>query len=285
MREDASVPGAGSPRPTFRGAQRAAATAVAALAAALSGCASGDVHDDAATAASSPTGAEEAASGSTATASSERPACPDPEGFLCLGAIDAARDYTTVAFLPTLTYSVPDDGWFNYEDTFGNFNLTPPGQTLAGINAGTSDFIGVYTSVVAPSLEAAEGCVFTRASDGAETPQQLASWMARRPWIEATEAVPVSIGGLSGVMLEVRAREDVDLPTCHEGLDEVTVGALIMGQDPSSLLHGVIPHMTMRFYLLAYDGGTLAIEISDIDSATATMDQLATVAESFVFDP
>ncbi len=57
--------------------------------------------------------------------------------------------YTTTMFEPTLTYSVPE-GWSNMEDLPGNFLLLPPGSTLEGVNAGTSDYLGVYTSVVPP---------------------------------------------------------------------------------------------------------------------------------------
>ena len=77
--------------------------------------------------------------------------CPNPEGGPqnhCLGPLDPGA-YTTTMFEPTLTYSVPQ-GWSNMEDLRGNFLLLPPGGALDGVNAGTSDYLGVYTSVVPP---------------------------------------------------------------------------------------------------------------------------------------
>ena len=76
---------------------------------------------------------------------SPAPECPNDEGGACLGALQAGS-YETTVFGPAITYRVPD-GWANYEDTPGNFLLVPPGDDLEGVNAETSDYIGVYTAV------------------------------------------------------------------------------------------------------------------------------------------
>jgi hypothetical protein len=56
-----------------------------------------------------------------------------------------AGTYDTVLFQPSLAYTVAA-GWANFEDEPGNFLLVPPNGDLGGANAGTSDFIGVYTN-------------------------------------------------------------------------------------------------------------------------------------------
>src|SRR5580765_9003049 len=66
--------------------------------------------------------------------------CPNPNGGACLGPM-AAGQHTTTRFQPQLTYTVPS-GWSNLEDYVGNYLLVPPGVTLAGLQAETSDFIG-----------------------------------------------------------------------------------------------------------------------------------------------
>ena len=89
--------------------------------------------------------------------------------------------YTTEIFTPPLTYSVPDDGWFNYEDQPGNFLLVPPGNTLDGVNAGTSDVIGVYTSVVASRCSGVSGSCDTERVPGVPaTPAAITSWIRRQ---------------------------------------------------------------------------------------------------------
>src|SRR5581483_11486337 len=87
----------------------------------------------------------------TATTTSAR-RCPNPDDGMgterCLGTVTAGT-YTTQMFGPRLTYTVPD-GWQNLEDLEGNFLLVPPRSKLAGVDATTTDFVGVYTSVRAP---------------------------------------------------------------------------------------------------------------------------------------
>ena len=73
------------------------------------------------------------------------------------------------------------------------------------------------------------------------------------------------------------------VPTCVDGTNRVTVFLLFIGLAPSSLDHGVIAGMTMRLYLLARGGATLAIEVDDIDRAPVDLARLAAVAESLQF--
>src|SRR4051794_34041385 len=56
---------------------------------------------------------------STVGRASGRPPCPNGEGGACLGELEAGRKYTTDVFHPVISYRVPTEGWFNYEDTPG----------------------------------------------------------------------------------------------------------------------------------------------------------------------
>jgi hypothetical protein len=64
-----------------------------------------------------------------------------------LDELTASQTYKTLMFEPELTYRVPAPGWHNWEDIRGNFLLVPPGNDLSGVDAGTADYLGVYTSV------------------------------------------------------------------------------------------------------------------------------------------
>src|SRR5438046_2540573 len=125
-------------------------------------------------------------------AASPPPECPNPEGGSCLGRLSAGT-YTTSVFNPTLTYRVPH-GWGNFEDLSGNFLLLPPGGHLSGVDPGTSDYVGVYTSIEAESPDCGQAHV------GA-SPAALGSYFSSNRELQTTTPRQVSIGGLDGVVL------------------------------------------------------------------------------------
>lgn len=181
--------------------------------------------------------------------------CPNYEGGVCLGKLDAGT-YTTTAFQPKLAYTVPA-GWTNYEDVIGNFLLVPKRGTLKGVNADTGDFIGVYRTVLAASPK----CNDEPAPGIGRRPSDIANWWHREPGLVTTAPKPVTIDGLSGLVTDVHLT-----PTwthdCKYSHAKPTV-PLTMGVELSALDHGTGPGRTTRFYLLGFRGGTLAIEVPD----------------------
>ena len=230
-------------------------------------------------------GALSSPTGSPSDASSAPPVafCPNPEGGECLGPLQAGTSYTTQVFTPGLTYQVPVPHWRNYEDTPGNFLLVPPGNDLPGINAGTSDFIGVYTSITPSRFTSLQGCATEPVPHVPATPTAMAAWLSGQRLLAVSRPAPVTVGGLSGLKVDVRARPGAHLPTCHVDGDTFSVALLFSGLAPSSLDHGVIRGMTMRLYLLRFQHGMLAIELDDIDHAPGTVAGLSRVAEGFRF--
>ena len=104
-------------------------------------------------------------------------ACPNPEGGECLGPLTGGT-YATVEFQPGVTYTVPD-GWANYEDLPGNFLLAPPSGTLEGVNAGTSDYIGLYDGTAPASANCDEvPCSWA----SRQTPEAMADWDLIPAW-------------------------------------------------------------------------------------------------------
>ena len=209
---------------------------------------------------SSSTSSSQPTSTAPAPASSPQPTpapCPNPEGQACLGRISAGT-YTTTVFTPTLTHTVPQ-GWTNFEDTPGNFLLVPSRGDLPGVNAGTSDYIGVYTSVAAEKTACAENIP---APGVADTPAGIARWIGTNPGLRATAPTAVTIGRLHGVVLDITQTKGAGVKcAAFPGPRYV---AVMMGRDPSGLDHGVIPGLRLRLYLLAYGGGALAIEVDDV---------------------
>jgi hypothetical protein len=176
---------------------------------------------------------------------------------MCLGSLKAGT-YTTESFIIPITYRVPA-GWTNMEDTPGNFLLLPPGGDLPGVNAGTSDYIGVYASVAA----SAPACGHIQ-RDVPRTAERISAYIAHSPGIDSTDPKPVSLGGLKGIVLDLTLEKTWKFKCPGDADAGVT---FITGSPPSDLEHAVIPGLAVRLYLLNRPGGdTLAVEIDDLTS-------------------
>ncbi|MEO8899657.1 MAG: hypothetical protein ABI352_09825 [Candidatus Dormibacter sp.] len=81
----------------------------------------------------------------------------------------------------------------------GNFLLVPPGGDLPGVNAGTSDYVGVATSI-APD---AQDCSGKRAPGVGPSASDIITWMTQQPGLSTTGRKPVAIGGLRGEVLDI----------------------------------------------------------------------------------
>lgn len=213
-------------------------------------------------------------------ASTPRPKCPNLEGGTtnqCLGPI-AAGTYTTNVFKPTLTYSVPD-GWANLEDLAGNFLLLPPGSQLNGVDTNESDYLGVYSSVAAPSL-----CTDAASTTVAHTYEALLDHTVNNPLLKVTNVHDVTIGGLTGTQMDLRMR-----PGVGDGCADGVWVDIYVGLRPSSLVHSALPGMSMRLALLRNGDATLAVEITDIDQGGSDIKDWFTaandVAQTFMFAP
>lgn len=188
---------------------------------------------------------------SQATASA-RPSCPNPGGGTCLGVL-AAGTYTTATLDPTTTFTTPVDGWANYEDQLGNFLLVPPGFDRAGVDAGTSDYLGIYTSL-AP-IASCDGSPATVKGAAA-----MAAFLRRQPALATTPAKEVLVGGLSGLSLDVRLATGWKHSCSGNGPDS----GVITGLSPSTFEHGVGGRLAVRLYLLDSADHVVGIEIDDV---------------------
>lgn len=217
-------------------------------------------------------------SSSTPSPTVTAPVCPNPEGGTsntCLGDI-AAGTYVTKTFQPRLKYKVPA-GWGNLEDLPGNFLLLPPGATLAGVNPGTSDYLGVYSSVVAPAR-----CTGLRSNDVPFTFDGLVGWITTNPRLNVTGMHNVSVGGLDGVVMDLSMRGPRG-----DGCPGGAFADVYVGNGPSSLVHSVSKDYPLRVYLLHNHGRTLAVELADAPGGGSTykrwFDAAGSVIDSFRF--
>jgi hypothetical protein len=153
---------------------------------------------------SSPTGSpstEPPPADPSPTSSASAIPCPDPEynpENECLGEIDAGT-YTTVQLDPSLTYTVPEAGWANYEDLPGQFLLLPPGADVLGVDPGTSDYIGVYASAAAPRQD----CSGRPDRSVPRTVDGYVAWLQANPALDVSRPAPLTVGSHAGVTIDV----------------------------------------------------------------------------------
>lgn len=94
----------------------------------------------------------------------------------------------------------------------------------------------------------------------------MAAAIAAHPGLTVTEPAAVSIGGLTGVMIDISMASDWT-GTCPF-LPEVPWVPLLVGSGPSSgLQQGIRASNTTRLYLLDSDKGVVTIEAVDQDRA------------------
>ena len=201
---------------------------------------------------------------------------PLEDGGPCLGLLSLGT-YTTKVFTPSITYTVTD-GWGNWEDLPGNFLLVPPGEELAGVNGDVSDFIGIYHGVAA----AAADCQEAPEPGVGSSAQALADWFSNHPGLDASEPVPVVIGGLSGLVLDVTIAADWT-GSCSFAQARERLVPLIVGTGPARLHRILNASFTTRLYLLDLVDGNIVIEVVDHPEVDLGLDDYAVIVESIKF--
>lgn len=209
----------------------------------------------------------------------ERPACPVSAGGACLGRLTPLVTYRTSAFSPSITYSVPDESWFNYADQPGRFLLVPPGpeNTLPGVDRGTSDSLSAYVSVAAAEFDGAT-CTVVPVAGVPQDPDGLADWLRQRPELDTSPPLRVTVGGLSGVVMQV-ALAPGGGRVCLDAADQPVAPMFLAPDVQRRVVGGVV----VRLYLLSYGGRVLAVEVDDVAAATGGLGDYSVVVEGLTF--
>lgn len=202
--------------------------------------------------------------------------CPNPEGGVCLGELEGTS-YRTRAFVPGLTYTVPE-GWSNMEDLPGNFLLLPPGRGLQGVDAGDVDFLGVYSGV---SVAAADCRPEPMAGVG-RRPKAIVDALMDRPGLRVTPPRDVEVGGLRGQMIVVELVPGTEAACRVEG--DLTIVPLFIGVGPASVEHAQIPGLVTHLYVLRHGDSNVLIEVSDVKRDHRPFD-FASVVNDLSFAP
>jgi hypothetical protein len=206
--------------------------------------------------------------------------CPLPDNA-CLGPLEPGTHRSTF-FNPlvpfeewtyergVMTYDVPA-GWANTSDFPHKYRLQPRERTGEP---------GIFMWSEARIVSEERPCTSTSDPDFTSTPDAFVDWLVHHPDLESTDAAPVTVGGVEGVVLEAEVRADADLPCTGFG------PYLPMLADDAALQWGFEPHMRKRLYLLGLgDDRTLiiSIEAAGRDAFDELVDEAATIVESIEF--
>lgn len=201
--------------------------------------------------------------GTASSQASESPteevlSCPNPfGGGQCVGELEGGRRYRTQTFTPQIVYATPP-GWVNMEDLPGNFLLLPPGRSVQGVDAGTSDYLGVYSGATVADADCASKPV---PGVGLE-PDAVVTALVERPGLNVSEPRRVVVGGLEGMMIAIDLEPDTRAGCKVEG--HQTILPLIIGVGPAELEHAQGPGWRTHLYVLDNGGSNVIVEVSDV---------------------
>ncbi len=203
--------------------------------------------------------------------------CPNPYGGACLGELGAGT-YTTQVFATPLTYTVRE-GWTNDEDLPGNFIVFPPTASREQIDAGTADYVGVYDGIAVADAE----CIERQQSGVDLTPAAMAAWFVEHEGLHATEPTAVTVGGLEGVVVDLRIAENYTEGCPYEGYKGIPMVPMFICAGLAEVHHVALGENVTRLYLLqGQNGRVVAIEVSDVPGG-AELEELDSIVDDFVF--
>jgi hypothetical protein len=183
------------------------------------------------------------------------------------GTVLPAGTYSSLAFTPTVTYTVPD-GWESMTDSAAFLQLRPFGSDVATLNVFSKPAAAVQD---AACTTAADTTVGTTSSD-------LVKWITGLPGLTVSTPAMVTIGGLPGQMVDIGIKDGWN-QSCPFASGLPTVPLLDGG---SAGYHWVVyGDERLRLYLLDLPGGgTVGIAVDTVDGSV--VDQLMSQATPIV---
>ena len=191
----------------------------------------------------------------------------------CRGLL-AAGTYTSRAFDPPLTYTVPV-GWYNkFDDTYG-YGLR---------KAVGNDSVEVLRDLVVARAD----CIEAETEPGVGTAASaMVQALAARPGLDTTEPAPITIGGLSGFTIDIKMSPDWTTPCPFSEGRPVVPTVTDPRATPGTGLHWTAEAVTddsfARYVILDLPGGGTVLIAPAGQPAFVT--EAMPVIESFEFAP
>jgi hypothetical protein len=174
----------------------------------------------------------------------------------------ATGGYRTVNSFPGLTYAIAASGWGSLDrlGAPGNFALIPAGGSLEGAFEGTSDDINMFGPVAAPGR-----CTGEASTTVPHTYDGYVAFLTTNPSLEVTNIRDVSIGGLSGKVMDVAMVEGGD--GCADG----EYADILVGVDPSHGIWGIVAYpgwVAARIYVFDDNASALVVQVDDVPAGS-----------------
>jgi hypothetical protein len=223
-----------------------------------------------------------------------RSACRDHPYGACLGIVPAGTYISTILDVRSapgrelsrgaygqLGYTVPG-GWANLSDWPDVFALVPAIEYAGrlGDPENETDRHGIYVHARPAAAGGGDGSCSTRPAPGVGTSAaDLAAFMAAHPALEASAPTPVTVGDLTGTMVDIRLRSDWT-GTCPDLAGDTPAAPLLAERggaaDPWDW--GIIAGERLRLIFVDIGGGaTISIAIDD-SSSPSRFDELVAAA-------
>ena len=177
----------------------------------------------------------------------------------------------------TLEFEIPSEGWISHR--YYNFRLIASEHPTEGIYSSDSINFLIDPAIATRDCEDTEDPSIGRSVD------DLVGWLVDAPGLVVSEPIPVAVGGLRGMQLDLELDPTWKRPCFwSEGLPAVP---LVDHEAKNGAYNSaMVPDVSMRWYVLDTDDGVLIIDIDDGPNDLPHEELLRTgteIVDSFVF--
>ncbi len=183
-----------------------------------------------------------------------------------------AGTYSSLGFLPTATYTLPD-GWEIPVDRAAYLEMRPFGSEIAGIHFFATPKAAIQDAACTSAPDTTVGTTST----------ELVKWIRERPGLTVSPPAMVTIGGLPGQMIDVGIKEGWTTSCPFAG--GLPTVPLFNGGDAG--YHWiVVGNERLRLYLLDLPGGgTVVVDVDAFDGSVfdGLLNQAIPIVKSLQF--
>lgn len=154
----------------------------------------------------------------------------------------------------TLEFEIPSEGWISH--SYYNFRLIASENPTEGVYSSDSINFLIHPAIATRDCEDTEDPTIGRSVD------DLVGWLVDAPGLTVSEPIPVDVGGLRGVQVDLKLDPKWKRPCFwSEGLPAVP----LVDHEAENGAYNIamVPRVSMRWYVLATDDGALIIDIDD----------------------
>jgi hypothetical protein len=176
--------------------------------------------------------------------------CPEST---CQGLLDVGVFRSTVLD-PAISFEVTEPGW-TWDYSAGTFRIVadPSHEDLYSPD-------GIYF-LRDPGI-ASQDCEETEEPGIGRSVKDLVAWLKAAPGLAVTDPTPVTIGGLDGLMLDLRLDPGWSRPCFWSG-KVPAVPLIFRGADVGGYHWAMLPDMSLRWYVLESADGVIVIDLED----------------------